>query len=247
MTAAEAAPRLAFAAILCTGGGIYTLIQTGGANPMFVMLAPLVRPLAWIGLAAGILTGLAALLAWRRAARQHAAYAKTGLTRKDLAALTPAQFEDWCAARLREQGYKVSVVGGQSDHGIDLIGERDGERLVVQCKRWLGVRLVGEPQVRDLYGAMHHERANGAMVITTGVFSEPALAWAQGKPIRLWDVDRLIGSTPLQAIMPSPITTVAVRSCPKSGHELVRKVNRRSQQAFMACSGFPACRYTEPI
>jgi hypothetical protein len=41
---------------------------------------------------------------------------------------------------------------------------------------------------------MHHEHANGAVVITTGVFSEPALVRAKGTPIRLWDVDHLMGS-----------------------------------------------------
>ena len=149
--------------------------------------------------------------------------------------------------RLREQGFRVSEVGGQGDHGVDLIAERGEDRIVVQCKRWFGIRLVGEPQVRDLYGAMHHESATGAMMITTGVFSEPALAWARGKPVLLWDVERLIGSTPLPAIQPAPITAASVQPCPKCSGTLVRRVSSRNQRQFWGCSSFPKCHYTQTI
>lgn len=138
MTAAEAAPRLTLLAALCLGSAIFGLVQMSSASPYWILWAPLFRPLAWLGLAAGLVLAVAAALTWRRAARNRAAYAKTGLTRDDVHKLSPGQFEGWCAARLREQGYRVTEVGGQSDHGVDLIAEREGERLVVQCKRWLG-------------------------------------------------------------------------------------------------------------
>jgi restriction system protein len=116
----------------------------------------------------------------------------SALTRRDLRAFTPERFAEWCAARLREQGYRVTAVGGLSDPGVDLIAEREPERLVVQCKRWFGARPLAEPEVQELFGAMQHEHANGAVVITTGVFSEPTLLRAKGTPIRLWDVDHLM-------------------------------------------------------
>jgi restriction system protein len=246
MSAAEAAPRLTILALFLVVSGIFTLFQTTSSNPTSVVLASLMRPAGWMGVAAGLIVMAIATLAWKRAARTRMGYLRSGLTRRDLLLLSPSKFEEWSATRLREQGYSVTVVGGQSDHGIDLIAERDGERLVVQCKRWVGARMVGEPQVRDLFGAMHHERATGAMVITTGLFSEPALAWAKGKPIKLWDVERLIGSVPLQVVAPVALSKRA-QSCPNCTRPLVQRTNRKNRQPFLGCTGFPACRYTQPI
>ena len=192
MTGAEMAFGFSLVSALLLLVGLLGLLQPAPPNPLSTF-SVMVRSGAWQSIGLGLALAFAAAFLWPRLVLSAAAFAKTGLTRDDLRKLSPEQFEQWCAARLREQGFRVSEVGGQGDHGVDLIAERGDERIVVQCKRWFGIRLVGEPQVRDLYGAMHHESATGAMVITTGVFSEPALAWARGKPVLLWDVERLIG------------------------------------------------------
>ena len=244
MTAAEAAPRLTALAALCIGSGIFALVQTGSANPMSAAFASILRPLGWIGIATGLVVVPIAVLVWRRACRNQAAFHRTGFTPKDLRALSPEQFEEWCADRLREQGYRVSVVGGQGDHGVDLIAEREGARMVVQCKRWFGVRLIGEPQIRDLFGAMQHERASSAMVITTGQYSEAATTWAQGKPIRLWGFEQLIAGTPPASVKPTTITAASREQCPSCGRDLIRRVNRQTQAKFWGCAGYPTCRFT---
>jgi restriction system protein len=190
------APRDTLLAAICLGGAIYALLLLESAGPYGILLGPPLRPVAWLALGGGLCLAAAAALEWARVARARAA---GGLTRRALREFPPERFADWCAARLREQGYRVTPVGGLSDPGVDLIAERESERLVVQCKRWFGARPVAEPEVRALYGAMHHEHANGALVITTGTFSEPALVWAKGTPIRLWDVDHLMGSAPIPA------------------------------------------------
>ena len=152
----------------------------------------MLRPVAWLALAGGLGLAAGAVFEWTRVVRDRSG-STSELTRHDLRALPPERFADWCAARLREQGYRVTPVGGLSDPGVDLIAERERERLVVQCKRWFGTLPVAEPHVQELYGAMHNAHANGAVVITTGVFSEPTLMRAKGTPIRLWDVDQLMG------------------------------------------------------
>ena len=68
----------------------------------------------------------------------------------------------------------------------------DGEKWVIQCKRWRGT--VGEPVVRDLYGVLHHEKADKGAIITTGQFTESAREWARGKPIVLYDGDQFLRS-----------------------------------------------------
>jgi hypothetical protein len=202
VSAAETALRVTLLAAVCLGGATSALLLLNAAGPYGILLTPVIRPVAWLGVAGGLALAVAAALAWGHVARDRAAGANAGLTRRELRECSPELFDQWCAERLREQGYRVLEVAGLSDPGIDLIAERDSERLVVQCKRWFGARPVGEPRLGDLYNAMHHEHANGAVVITTGVFSEPALSWAKGKPIQLWDVDRLMTSSPLPALNP---------------------------------------------
>jgi len=105
--------------------------------------------------------------------------------------LSPNEFEELVASIYRSRGHKVKVIGRQGDHGIDLIvNAKNGERWLVQCKRYKG--KVGEPAVRDLYGTMHHENADRAAIVTSGVFTPQAKAWARGKPIHLYDGKQLV-------------------------------------------------------
>ena len=84
----------------------------------------------------------------------------------------------------KSAGHKARRTGATGDHGVDvLVQASNGEKWIVQCKRWRGA--VGEPVVRDLYGAMQHEKADKGAIITTGNFTQPAQEWAKGKPIIL--------------------------------------------------------------
>jgi len=141
----------------------------------------------------------------------------------------------------------VSPVGGQGDHGVDLIAERDGARTAVQCKRWFGVRSVGEPEIRDLFGAMQHEGASSGLVLTTGRYSDAAVKWAQGKPIKLWGVEELMAGSPPASVRPTVLSAPSTQACPSCGRDLVRRVNRNTQIPFWGCAGYPACRFTRPI
>ncbi len=199
LPAADAAPRLAVLSGLCLSVALFALVQLELSTPWSLMVATVIRPVAWVGVVGGFVLAAAAVLDWLHGRDERSEYASARLTRNELRALSPERFDDWCAARLRERGYRVTTVHGQSDDGVDLIAERERERLVVQCKRWFAARPVGEPQLEDLYTAMRHEHANGAVVITTGVFSQPAMEWAIGKPVKLWDVDQLTGRVPAPA------------------------------------------------
>lgn len=71
------------------------------------------------------------------------------------------------------------------DEGVDLVLDREGERSIAQCKRYRG--QIGQPLVRDFYGALVHENAKRGYFVTTGRFSLPAQTWAEGKNITLVD------------------------------------------------------------
>ena len=112
-------------------------------------------------------------------------------TLEDLMALSPEAFERLVAKVFAFQGYQVNHVGGTSDHGVDIIVKNaQGERWIVQCKRYRG--SVGEPVLRDLYGTLLHEGASGAYLITTGTFTQGAKDWADGKPIILQDGEEFV-------------------------------------------------------
>lgn len=111
---------------------------------------------------------------------------------EELNSLTPTQFEELVQEVYRRLGYRVRHVGHSGDHGVDLvIHTRSGEHWVVQCKRWRDP--VGEGTVRELYGTLHHERAERAILVTSAEITPPAREWARGKPIDLIDGPALLG------------------------------------------------------
>ncbi len=146
---------------------------------------------ATVGLGAFVATG------WAMAAWDHfkprplqPAGQGLGLTLDDLLAFSPSEFEAWVQQLFRSRGYFAQNTPDSGDHGVDLwVVSPQGERAVVQCKRYRGV--VSESVVRELYGVMQHEAAPRGFLVTTGSISAAAGRWAQGKPIELIDGPRL--------------------------------------------------------
>jgi Holliday junction resolvasome RuvABC ATP-dependent DNA helicase subunit len=99
-------------------------------------------------------------------------------------------FELWAAGLFRRQGYVVEITEASGDHGIDLILAKDGRATAVQCKRWSDP--VGEPILRDFYGAMVSAGMANGIVATTSTFTPSAKEFAHNKPIRLIDLDELL-------------------------------------------------------
>src|SRR5919202_3265040 len=87
--------------------------------------------------------------------------------------LAPEAFETWVGDRFRYLGYDVRVTPYQGDHGADLLATCAGDTVVVQCKH-RPAGTVGEPVLRDLYGAMHHFGTTRAILVTTGRLSPAA-------------------------------------------------------------------------
>lgn len=108
--------------------------------------------------------------------------------------MTDVELEKFAARVYAKMGYRVKHVGETGDHGIDVYMINPQNKVeVVQCKQWN--KPVGEPQVRDLVGAMIHEKAVRGWLWSPQGFSGPAKKWAKGKPIELVDdveIGRLI-------------------------------------------------------
>jgi HJR/Mrr/RecB family endonuclease len=109
----------------------------------------------------------------------------------DLHRLSPTDFENMVVEYYTMMGHKAHRTGAIGDHGVDVIIQaKNGEKWVVQCKRWRG--SVGEPIIRDFYGVMQHEKADKGAIVTTGKFTPQAKEWAKGKPISLVEGDTFL-------------------------------------------------------
>jgi restriction system protein len=161
------------------------------------------------------------------------------------------EFEELVGEAYRRQGYSVvENAGAGPDEGIDLVLKKNGTMVLVQCKQWRSTK-VGVNIVREVYGVMTAKKANSAIVITSGFFTQEAKNFAADKPIDLVDgtqLLQLIGN--VQKGRAIPRTTTSSSLCPKCGGEMVLKTAQRGPhpgEKFWGCSNFPHCRFTQPF
>ncbi len=169
-------------------------------------------------------------------------------------------FELLVGEAFRRRGYSVSETGGGgADGGTDLRLRRDRELFLVQCKQWRAYK-VSVQVVRELYGVMAAEGAAGGFVVTSGVFTSEARAFAEGRNIELIDgpalqamleevrrtrreVPAAAAKVALAPAAPSPESEPSP-ACPACGHPMVRRVAKKGARAgeeFWGCSRFPDC------
>jgi restriction system protein len=204
-----------------------------------------------ISLFIGTVVGLALVLVARERERfRTAAIDHTG----DIAALRKkpwGEFETLVGQVFRAQGYVVKERGGlKRDHGVDLIAERDKERVLIQCKHWLAWK-VGEGQVKELYADVKTQAFTEGRLVTCGRFTEFAMSWAKRNGIRLIDGESLVQLIQLTGISDRPpapadgklAPTLTAPRCPNCHTPLRRHSNRYDESRFWGCPN-PACNWT---
>jgi restriction system protein len=243
---------LLVAGIVFVGIG-WVLPAYAGSNMLLRPLAAGFRPFAWVFCLPFLLT--AAFAALRASRRRDLLDSQRGL--QTLRALSWQDFERLVGEAYRRRGYTVEEIGGSSpDGGVDLLLYAGGRKAVVQCKRWRTAQ-VGVSLVRELYGVMVAEKAERAIFVTSGKFTEEAKVFASGKPLELVDGYALaklvegVQTSRIQATEPRPHaskplhTTAATLACPKCGSEMVKRVAKRGPNAgnaFWGCARYPECR-----
>ncbi len=106
----------------------------------------------------------------------------------DLENLTSDEFEVYVGIIFEKMGCSVVHTGKSGDGGVDLIVEKGGVRGIVQCKHYHPTNTnVGAPHVRNLRGAMAREGITVGFLVTTSIFTEPAIREAAASGIRLID------------------------------------------------------------
>jgi restriction system protein len=177
---------------------------------------------------------------------------------EEVGRLDPYEYERYVGEYYRRLGYSVTQRGGAgADGGVDLVVTKDGERLLVQCKHWKAWR-VGPQPLRELWGLVDHEKAAGAVFVTSKDFTVEARAFAEGKRLELVDGKQLgamvaaikSGMIASKADSPTTAKPASVPSCPACGSPmLVRTAHRgpRSGERFLGCSTYPRCRGVLPL
>ena len=101
--------------------------------------------------------------------------------------LTGRGFEIEVTNLLNRAGYHARLTPASGDGGVDIIL---GDGTIVQCKAH---RVPASPGVvRELYGALTHQNAPKAMLISLNGVTNGVHSFIKGKPITVWDKANLI-------------------------------------------------------
>lgn len=106
--------------------------------------------------------------------------------------MKPFEFERFCAEQLRLGGWNAHVTTQNRDQGVDIVAEKGGKRLVLQCKLYSGP--VGNGAVQQIAAGRVHEGADYAAVVTNSRYTSPAEELASTNGILLlhhWDLMKL--------------------------------------------------------
>ena len=86
--------------------------------------------------------------------------------------MSPADFESFCAESLRHAGWSASTTPAGADQGVDILAEKNGKRVVLQCK--LYGQTVGNKAVQEAVAARGYEAAHYAAVVSNQDYTRQA-------------------------------------------------------------------------
>lgn len=93
------------------------------------------------------------------------------------------EFEAWVADSLSSFGWQAKPTQGSGDQGIDVIAEKNGLNVGIQCKRYSG--SVGNKAVQEVLAGMTHFRLDRGVVITNAKYTKSAKELAASSNILL--------------------------------------------------------------
>lgn len=198
---------------------------------------------------------LAAISAYGRITRGGSSDPVTaGPRRGALNSMSWQQFETLVAEGFRRKGYSVTEKGGGPNGSIDLALKKGGEVFLVQFKQWRAIK-VGVNTVRELEEAMSARHATGGFVVTSGMFTDGARAFAKDKHINLMDGKALHallrGVTVPSRIFRDPLSilTRGAPFCPECQGRMAKKRARKGVNAgkiMWRCLRYPDCKGSRP-
>ncbi|QGM93713.1 hypothetical protein F7D13_06545 [Methylocystis rosea] len=86
--------------------------------------------------------------------------------------MTPIEYEHYCAEELKRSGWDARVTTASRDQGVDVIAQKSGIRLAVQCKLYRSP--VGNKAVQEVVAARAHEAAAYGIVVSNNSYTPAA-------------------------------------------------------------------------
>lgn len=103
---------------------------------------------------------------------------------------TGRDYEMFVKGLIIEQGWDVITTAQSGDQGADLIAERGGISVAIQCK-WLSRSRVGNAAVQEVYSAQAYYNCMYGCVVTNSEYTNPSIDLAQRTGIALLHHDEL--------------------------------------------------------
>ncbi|EKQ8001606.1 restriction endonuclease [Raoultella ornithinolytica] len=103
--------------------------------------------------------------------------------------MTPYDYECYCADVLNSNGWDARTTPGSGDQGVDVIAEKNGLTVALQCKKYSNP--VGNAAVQEVVSGKDYWGADIAVVITNSTYTPSARALAKVHNVHLLHHEQL--------------------------------------------------------
>ncbi|WP_217992464.1 restriction endonuclease [Morganella morganii] len=86
--------------------------------------------------------------------------------------MSPAEYETFCADTLNNNGWDAKTTVATGDQGVDVIAEKGGVKVAIQCKKYSSA--VGNKAVQEVAAGMSYWGADIAVVVSTAGYTRSA-------------------------------------------------------------------------
>jgi restriction system protein len=97
--------------------------------------------------------------------------------------MSPQDFERYCALVLRERQWDARLTPPSGDQGVDIVADKRGLRIVVQCKKY--GKPVGNRAVQEIVAGIAHQDAQRGVVVATSGYTASAVKLAASNEVLL--------------------------------------------------------------
>jgi restriction system protein len=106
-----------------------------------------------------------------------------GATASATANAVGEEFEHFVSDQLEDSGWRVRHTGKSGDQGADLVAEKPGVSVAVQCKKY--AQPVGNKAVQEALAAQRYYATDHAAVISNAAFTKSAIQLARSADVLL--------------------------------------------------------------
>lgn len=170
---------IAFSIWMISFGIFLLIIGLTIADDMFVLMLIL----ALIFMLIGIIVLISVYVNNKRLEARQLEIAHAGYDKIDK--LTGREFEQFLAVVFEKNGYSVKTTRTTGDYGADLIMEKNGKSIAVQCKH--SINKISVSAVQEVKSAIAHYHVGEGWVVTNNFFTKPAQNLASENNITLID------------------------------------------------------------